>query len=330
MAPAKSTFSFVVVLLLVVAALALAGACYKVPASGKTTNSTAITCTTIPAISYLYCPSPLRISAYGEPGATPVGNWTYQGAWNFTVSISSNSDVRGQPIDLSANLTNIGSNITLKELVKPYINPVVHSANGTKVWALNPPESTWPNATIAAGETMSQRVSIPTTQLVPGQYYVSVAPISIQFPTPNNYTFTFQFNVGATTQDTSVTATSATCIQTASAPLYLTVENDNGTPIPNQPLSIQAHLLEGFVYNSATGRCDPVLSTLIMVTSTGTDGRIELGMTGDTFNITTSYLGRTYHVNAAAQGAESAECVTLSLPSGSMNTTFAAMFTYQC
>jgi len=118
------------------------------------------------------------------------------GSWNFTATISSNSVPRGQSILLWANLTNIGPNVTFSEFVRPYINPEVYAANGTEVWAWNPPESTWPNWNITSGETTSQDVSIPTSQLLAGQsYYITVAPISVQFPTPNNLTFTFQFSV---------------------------------------------------------------------------------------------------------------------------------------
>ena len=137
------------------------------------------------------------------------------------------------------------------------------------------------------------------------------------------------FNVAASSQGTTRT-TSVTCVQTLSAPLYLVVKDDNGTPIPNQPLSIQAHLLEGFSYNSRTDSCDSILSTHVWTNETGSDGKIELGVTGDVFNITTSYLGKTYYVNAHAEGAESAECVTLSLPSGAVSTTYAGQFQYQC
>jgi hypothetical protein len=131
------------------------------------------------------------------------------------------------------------------------------------------------------------------------------------------------------TQSTSP-STTVTCIQTASAPLYLIVKNDGGAPIPNQPLSIQAHLLEGFAFNTTTNQCEAVRSTHAWINETGPDGKIELGMTGDVFNVTTNYLGRTYQVNAEAEGAESAECVTLSLPSGTVNTTFTSTFTYLC
>jgi len=135
-----------------------------------------------------------------------------------------------------------------------------------------------------------------------------------------------------TSESTSIPtyATTATCVQTLSAPLYLIVKNDTGDPIPTQPLSIQAHLLEGFTFNPITGECDAMHSTHVWRNETGPDGKIELGATGDIFNITTSYLGKTYQTSIDAEGAESAECVTLNLPSGSVTTTFAGVFKYQC
>jgi hypothetical protein len=124
--------------------------------------------------------------------------------------------------------------------------------------------------------------------------------------------------------------TTIVCTQLESEPLYLTMKYDNGTPIPNQPLIIQAHLLVGAVYNSTTSMCDSILSTRTWTNETGSAGQIELGQTGDFFNITTGYLGRTYHVNADAGGAESPECVTLSLPSGAVNDSFAPLFSSHC
>lgn len=134
----------------------------------------------------------------------------------------------------------------------------------------------------------------------------------------------------SSSSETTQSTTSVACIQTLSAPLYLFVKNDNGTPIPNQPLSIQAYLLEGFAYNSKTESCDRILSTRVWNNETGAGGKIELGVTGDVFSITTSYLGKTYYVNTDAEGAESAQCVTLSLPSGVVNTTYAGFQKYQC
>jgi len=159
-------------------------------------QSAQVTCTAIAAISYEYCPNPLRISAVGSPGATPFNQSDIDGTWNFTVTISSNSVTRGETIILVANLTNVGQNITFDQFVRPYINPIVTAANGTEVWAWDPPQSTWPNWKIASGETTSEQIRIPTSQLQRGQsYFINVAPISVQFPTPNNYTFTFRFSV---------------------------------------------------------------------------------------------------------------------------------------
>jgi hypothetical protein len=116
------------------------------------------------------------------------------GEWNLTATINTNSVARGQSIRLVANLTNIGQNITINSFVVPFINPVVFATNGTKVWEWYP-STTVQGRTIASGETIWQDVSIPTSQLAPGQYEVRVAPISVQLPTPNNLTFTFQFSV---------------------------------------------------------------------------------------------------------------------------------------
>ena len=158
-------------------------------------TSSLVTCTAIGAISYMICPTTLRISAVGSPGATPFGCPSPCGSWNFTVTINSSSVVRGQTIELVANLTNIAPNQTINSWIVPYINPSVYSSNGTEVWAWYPPQH-YENMTIASGETFSQDVSIPTSQLVSGQsYFIQVAPLSIQFPTPNNYTFTFEFSV---------------------------------------------------------------------------------------------------------------------------------------
>ena len=183
----------VIVIIVIAAAIMVEAAPYF--KLGAPTQSTT-TCTTIPAISYLYCPSPLRISAVGSPAASPSRCPSPCGSWNFTVTISSNLVDRGQSILLIANLTNIGQNITFPRFVGPYINPTMTLSGGSEVWAWDPPQVTWFNWTISSGETLMQQVKIPTYQLLPGQpYFISVAPISLQFPTPNNYTFTFEFTV---------------------------------------------------------------------------------------------------------------------------------------
>jgi hypothetical protein len=161
----------------------------------SSTSNELRTCTVIPNLSYMFCGGPTRISASGEVGSGP-GQSSAGGDWNFTVTINSDSLIRGQNIRLVANLTNIGQNISFSNgFVEPYINPGVYATNGTEVWAWDPSEVIVAS-TIAAGETISQDVGIPTSQLTPGQsYLIELAPISVQFPTPNNLTFTFQFSV---------------------------------------------------------------------------------------------------------------------------------------
>lgn len=130
---------------------------------------------------------------------------------------------------------------------------------------------------------------------------------------------------------TSTESSSEPCYLSVNGPLYLIVKNDSGAPIPNQPLSIQAHLLEELVAYSTPGECHPIYSTHTWSNKTGSAGMMFLGNTDDFFNITTTYLGRTYHVNAVDGATLNAECVTLSLPSGVTNTTFSAPYgNYQC
>ena len=100
----------------------------------STTNSTASSsCTAIQVISYFDRPSPLRYSAIGSPGASPMNESSLGGSWNFTASISSNSVNRGETILLTTSLTNIGQNETISNYVEPYINPAVYTLNGTSM-----------------------------------------------------------------------------------------------------------------------------------------------------------------------------------------------------
>ena len=92
------------------------------------------------------------------------------GVGTLAVTISSNSVTRGQTILLVADLTNIGPNMTFNQFVRPYINPSVIAENGTEVWAWDLPQSTWPNVTVASGETISQDVNIPTMHFSPGSH----------------------------------------------------------------------------------------------------------------------------------------------------------------
>jgi hypothetical protein len=93
-------------------------------------------------------------------------------------------------------LTNIGpANQTIANFVRPYINPEIYTANGSEVWAWDPPQVTWPSWIITSGQTLSQDVSIPTTQLNAGQTYsIEVVPLSIE--SMGNLTVTLRLSVG--------------------------------------------------------------------------------------------------------------------------------------
>jgi hypothetical protein len=104
--------------------------------------------------------NPLRVSISHYP-------------WNFTVFTDKN-------FRLSAWLTNIGSsNQTFKEFVRPFIDPAVFAANGTELWAWNPPQTVGP-MTVMSSQVVSQDVALPASLFKSGQTYtIEVAPISV-------------------------------------------------------------------------------------------------------------------------------------------------------
>jgi len=115
-------------------------------------------------------------------------------SWKFVVSINATTVESGQSLLLWANLTNTSrSNKTIRPFVEPYINPDVTAANGTVVWAWNPPEVTWLNWNVTSGQALSERVDVSTTNLLAGTYLIEVAPLSSQFS--NNFNLTVPFVV---------------------------------------------------------------------------------------------------------------------------------------
>jgi hypothetical protein len=101
---------------------------------------------------------------------------------------------------LWANLTNtFPSNQTIRPYVEPFINPSIIAANGTGVWAWDPPEETWPNLNVTSGQSLSQRVDIPTTNLRDGLYTIEVAPLSSYYTKfSENFNLTLRFSVQTT------------------------------------------------------------------------------------------------------------------------------------
>jgi hypothetical protein len=129
--------------------------------------------------------------------ASSVSGFKASSTWNFTVSISSSAVEQGLSVQLVARLTNISpTNQTIQNYVEPYINPEVYASNGTAIWAWNPPEATWPTWTIPSGQTLTQTVNIPTSELSIGQTYtIKVAPLSQAITAQGNLTITIQFSV---------------------------------------------------------------------------------------------------------------------------------------
>jgi hypothetical protein len=118
-------------------------------------------------------------------------------SWKFVVSINATTVEVGQSLLLWANLTNTSpSNQTIRPYVQPFINPQVIAANGTTVWAWDPPEVTWLNTNVTSGQSLSQYVVIPTTSFRAGAYRIEVAPVESQFS--GNFNLTLRFTTQVT------------------------------------------------------------------------------------------------------------------------------------
>jgi hypothetical protein len=116
-------------------------------------------------------------------------------SWEFVGSTNATTVKGGQFILLWANLTNTSpSNQTIRPYVQPFINPNVVAANGTVVWAWDPPEVTWLNTNVTSGQSISQDVVILTTGFQAGAYQIEVAPLSSQFS--NDFNLTLRLSVG--------------------------------------------------------------------------------------------------------------------------------------
>jgi hypothetical protein len=117
-------------------------------------------------------------------------------SWRFAVSINATTLEDGQSLLLWANLTNTSPSAqTIRPYVGPFINPYITAANGTIVWAWNPPQVTWPNTNVTIGQSLSQQVVIPTTNLRVGMFVIHVAPLSPEFSQNFNLTLRFSFQI---------------------------------------------------------------------------------------------------------------------------------------
>jgi len=167
----------------------------------QTTTTTYTSTTTV--VSATTTTSTITHTVGGGIQASSVGNTI----WSFSAFLTSDSVAQGEPLQLTAILTNINpasQNIT--DFVQPTIYPTVYSSNGTMLWTWEPPQVTWPNRTISSGQSLTlQSLSIPTTQLSINQTY-SIRIDTLSIPTAMNLSLTLQFQI---TSPTTVTTTSS-------------------------------------------------------------------------------------------------------------------------
>lgn len=100
------------------------------------------------------------------------------GDWVFSIRLQNSLLAMGQEFALSYNLTNISGQPQTVHAVSPLVNPTIYSANGTEVWAWNPPTFNGITTIPYGAGSWSEPLDIPTSALSAGQKYVlSVYPL---------------------------------------------------------------------------------------------------------------------------------------------------------
>ena len=138
----------------------------------STTNTYAGTLTgAISSWTVTNCNAGLQTSA-----VTPLSR--SNGDWVFSIRLQSSLLAMGQQFALSYNLTNISGQPQTVHEVNPLINPTIYSANGTLVWAWNPPTENFITTIPSEAGNWTGPFDIPTSALSAGQKYVlSVYPL---------------------------------------------------------------------------------------------------------------------------------------------------------
>lgn len=155
-------FIYAIVAILVsglVIAAAIFATMSRPPAVTTTEKSTIILISTItPVVTIAVAPKALS-------------NYRTNGDWNFSVSLSATLVTQGENIQVVLNTTNISGQTQRVDAVNPLYNPTIYSDNGTLVWALDPSQinyvANWPST-----QANTSELSIPTSELAPGQNYV--------------------------------------------------------------------------------------------------------------------------------------------------------------
>jgi len=108
--------------------------------------------------------------------ATPLSR--SNGDWVFSIRLQKPLLSMGQEFALSYNLTNISGQPQTVHEVNPLVNPIIYSANGSIVWAWNPPTYNGIATIPSKAGNWSAPLEIPTSALSAGQKYVlSVYPL---------------------------------------------------------------------------------------------------------------------------------------------------------
>jgi hypothetical protein len=115
-------------------------------------------------------------------------------------------------------------------------------------------------------------------------------------------------------------------VQLESAPLYLVIKNSStAKPMGSVPVQVE----KATPTNWCPNQTQTALTNLGTM-ETNANGSIEVCCTGSTFYFGIQYKGANHQLNATAEGAESAECVTFYMPSTISTITYTQLFHYQC
>ena len=200
---------------------------------------------------------------------------------------------------------------------------------------VQPHGTSLPLDNLASYGTSDENLSVIVFSLPDGTYHYSASPDAFLTPTSGTVTVEgadvlVQIAYTGTSCVTTLTSTSstftATCVQLESEPLFLIVKNSStGSPIGSVPVQVKE--------STPTDLCSPTSGNTtksLGVLSTDLNGTIQVCCTGSTFSFNATYLGQSYQVTSTAEGAESVQCVTLYIPSGTTTTTFSPTFQDHC
>jgi hypothetical protein len=174
----------IIIAAVVISASVLSYSSFQSTITRTTTTNSTLTFTSVGTITETATVTrSVTISVTGTSSATvtttssasQTGQVTFyrtNGDWNFSLTLSSLTVPKGQPIDAYVNVTNISGQTQRVHEVNPIINPVIYSENGTYIWAWNPPGiNFFANITSGGGPSGGPFV-IQTSNLSVGQNYI--------------------------------------------------------------------------------------------------------------------------------------------------------------